>query len=157
MNFKKNKFLFLLICILIAFALYSFAWFVMVSVRYNKYTKIIPKNELGFHYFVDNNRDSYYVKKPSFPTFTGNLVFSTDYIENPNEDVILPTIELLVWPEFFKNDYKYGIVINNENIHSEIVIIDKHCIALDPSKQYLIDDNIDEINRKMNLSNLFFK
>ncbi|MGY0373955.1 hypothetical protein [Clostridium sp. JNZ J1-5] len=86
----------ILIFIILIFVILNISWFSIISIKYTKFLKAVPKNRGGIHGVLKDGY-AYNVKKPDYLHYTGNLGISNT-----------KTGELLIiWPKIF-GGYKYG-------------------------------------------------
>lgn len=67
-NGKKISLLVIISIIL----LYNISWFLITTIKYHPYVKVVPKNAYGYNGLTKDGY-CYNVKKPDYLSFTGNL------------------------------------------------------------------------------------
>ncbi len=154
MNFKNNKVVLAILSIIIIFIICVVSWFMLVNLKYSDYTKNIPKTELGL-YYLEDNENTYYMKKPDMFIFTGNLVVGYNYEEN-GEEHIVPEVELIIWPKMFSDDYEYKIFINETNGDKYNIRVDKYMMPYDSKYTEIIQSHNEEITKLCDRASSFF-
>ncbi len=100
----------LLVIALSMFIIYNLVWFLTTTIKYDKYTKAVPKNEYGLHYTVKDGY-TYNIKKPFFFSFTGNLAVTKNGAGK----------SLIIWPKIF-GGYTYGFHIRKDESDYQIYV-----------------------------------
>lgn len=131
---KKNLKKVIIGIVVLAIA-YILLWFVNSKYVYSPFTKEVPKHESGLYVLYDEKTNYIFnVKTPEFPTFTGNLGVS----DNEGSG-------LIIWLEFFGNNYEYGARIKYGDTTYQIKL-DKDINLIDT------DENLKEVyNRNKEL------
>jgi hypothetical protein len=133
----------IIILILSIFAIWNLSWFLITTIKYQKYVEVIPKNEFGVH--VKEKDDYLYnVKKPGYLHFTGNLgVSKTDSMDG-----------LIIWP-LLNGGYEYGIRFQNGDEIFEI-LVDENMKPIDKDDKVAaqqVEKNKEEIERLISKAN----
>jgi hypothetical protein len=129
------------------FLSFTLLWFIVMNLKYSRFTDRVKKNEAGLHYYVTETGRAFYVKKPNFLSFTGNLVVS-NYVkeeEKNKDEIYLGEVRLFIWPSFFTNNFKYGVIIIDEN-KKYFIDLDKEMKAIDSNYNDLISKYSREIS-----------
>lgn len=109
-NIKKVSTKKVIIVIVSIFAIWNLFWFLTTSVKYNKITEVIPKNEYDVH-IKEEDGYLYNVKKPGYLSFTGNLgVAKAESMDG-----------LVIWPLLF-GGYEYGIRLQSDGEVYEVYV-----------------------------------
>ena len=109
LNFKK-----VILTIISLFVIWNIIWFSATTIRYHKFVKVIPQDENGLHGMVGDDGYTYYVKKPDYLHFTGNLAISNS---DKGQD-------LIIWPHII-GGYEYGFRLRkNEDVYE--IYVDKN-------------------------------
>lgn len=111
----------ILLLIISIFIVLNISWFLITTIKYDKYIEPIPKNEWGFH-FIKKDGYIYSVKKPDYLYYTGNLA-----VDNTKKQT-----SLIIWP-LIKGGYIYGFRLQEEGQAYEIYI-DKNMKPTDKDK-----------------------
>lgn len=98
------------ILIILAVVTLNLSWLLITTIKYNKFVKIVPKNEFGLYFIVEDGY-IYNVKKPAYLQYTGNLGVS-----NPEKGELL-----LIWP-LMSGGYKYGFRLQEDGSTYEIYV-----------------------------------
>ena len=148
MKIKKKK---ILIFIIFIFVTLNISWFSITSIKYKRFTDVVPKNEHGV-YALYKDGYSYSVKKPDYLHYTGNL----SIVNNESG------YNLILWP-LLSGKYEYGLIIVDNEMGYEIYV-DENMKPIDKDDLFyaqLIEENkaaIEEIfskaNEMWNLKNL---
>ena len=93
------------------FVLINLVWFIVVTIRYNKFIEAVPKNEWGRYFIRKDDGYMYSVKKPSYLSFTGNL----GVVSKESDEA------LIIWPSIF-DGYEYGFRLQKEEKAYEIYV-----------------------------------
>ena len=126
---KKYLKIFLTVVIGVLIA-YAFIWSIYVQVRYKPFVKALDGQK-----YLEEEGYVYYIKKPSFPSFTGNLSIteSRNLTKEDNECIYA---YLIIWPRFWGG---YGVAANvgkttvdYDNRHSHT---DAYGIMLDENRK----------------------
>lgn len=91
---RKRIFLF----IILSFLILNLSWFLIITIKYNKFIKAVPKNEHDIYFMQEEDGYCYSVKKPNYLHYTGNLAV-VNYAKGEH---------LIIWP-LISGGYKYGI------------------------------------------------
>ncbi|MEG2289307.1 MAG: hypothetical protein RSA29_04020 [Clostridium sp.] len=105
---NKNR---IIIFILVAFIILNASWFLIISVKYNKYVKDLPKFDLSSYGAKKEDGYNYHVKKPDYLHYTGNLAIS-----NSEKGEFL-----IIWP-LLSGGYKYSITIQDNGVSYYIYV-----------------------------------
>lgn len=97
----KRKKIFLLI--ILSFVILNLSWFLITTIKYNKFIKAVPKNKHDIYFLQDDDGYCYSVKKPNYLHYTGNLAV-TNYEKGEH---------LIIWP-LMSGGYKYGIRLEED-------------------------------------------
>jgi hypothetical protein len=106
----KNRTRYILLIIVLLFAVWNVSWYVMTSTKYNKFLEVIPENEWKLP-FVKKDGYVYNVKKPAYLSFSGNLGISND---NKPE-------ALIIWPQI-SGGYVFGFRVEENGQAYEIYV-----------------------------------
>ncbi|WP_461205842.1 hypothetical protein [Clostridium sp. DL1XJH146] len=132
----------ILLFIILVFVVLNLSWFLITTLKYNKYIKAVPKNEFGLYGIKKEDGYTYSVKKPDYLHYTGNLAVS-----NMEKGELL-----IVWPLIF-GGYKYGFSIQYAEGAYEIYV--------DENMKPINEDDMDAIQEiekhKDELEELFSK
>lgn len=109
---KERKTLSFLIIMVAAFAIWNLVWFSTITITYDKYTKVVPKNWADVHVMTKDEGFMYSVSKPGYLSFTGNLVIKNT---KTNE-------ALFIWPKIFDGNYKFGLKYIENDIAERVYI-----------------------------------
>lgn len=101
----------ILIYIALAFVLLNLCWFLITNIKYNKFVKAVPKDEYGLYLLLKEDGYSYYVKKPGYLHYTGNLI-----VKDTNKK-----ISLFIWP-LISGGYEYGFRFEENGWFTDINI-----------------------------------
>ena len=93
----------ILICAASVLIAYEAIWSIYVVIRYQPFVKALEGQN-----YLEEDRYTYYVKKPTFPSFTGNLAISdnTKITLDEGDDIYS---YLIIWPRFWGG---YGVAAN---------------------------------------------
>ena len=134
----KRIFLF----IIVVFVIFNLSWFIITTIKYNKFVKVVPKNEDGLYLMFKEDGYSYGVKKPDYLQYTGNLSVSN----MEKGDV------LIIWP-LLSGGYEYGFILREEDRGYEIYV--------DENMEPLDKDDVNTIKvfeeHKEKVEELFYK
>lgn len=97
--------------IILGFVILNLSWLLITTAKYNKFIKAVPKNEHGLYSMNKNDGYSYYVKKPNYLHYTGNLT-----IKNSEKGELL-----IIWP-LISGGYKYGFRLQEDGKAFEIYV-----------------------------------
>lgn len=89
--------------VIILFVLYNFVWAAFVSIKYHPFMEC---NKGMKAYKTDEY--TYYVKKPDYLSFTGNLSITENIVTGYNKDYDY-TGSLFIWPKLFN---RYNVAFN---------------------------------------------
>lgn len=113
MKFPRNRFFILIMIIILLFAVWNLSWYLIITSKYHRFVKDIPKNVAGMHLLKKDDDTLYYVKKPGYLRITGNL--SVSNVSETQEAV------LIIWP-LITGGYKYGLRIQKDGFAHEIYV-----------------------------------
>ncbi len=100
-------------CIVAVFAFYVAIWMVFCSIRYVPFIKKMPS---GIKIY-ESNELIYQVRRPSFPSFSGNLAISPRIIGTPETKDQLD-FGMVIWPTGF-DGYKFIVTVYISNVDYE--------------------------------------
>ncbi|WP_138203003.1 hypothetical protein [Haloimpatiens lingqiaonensis] len=112
----------IILFIIAIFAALNISWFLITTIKYNKFVKAVPKNEYGFYAMTKEDGYTYSVKKPDYLHYTGNLAVTN----NKNNDL------LIIWPRI-TGGYEYGLILQ-ENEGGYNIYVDKNMKPIDINK-----------------------
>lgn len=116
------------IFIVLVFAALNISWFLITTIKYNKFVKAVPKDRDGVYSLLKDGYN-YHVKKPDYLHYTGNLAISTRSASNKGE-------LLIIWP-LISGGYEYGFSIQ-ENGEAYELYVDKNMKPIDTTDTYVI-------------------
>ncbi|AJA48559.1 hypothetical protein CPAST_c24900 [Clostridium pasteurianum DSM 525 = ATCC 6013] len=116
------------IFIILVFVALNISWFLITTIKYNKFVKAVPKDRDGVHSLLKDGYN-YHVKKPDYLHYTGNLAISTRSASNRGE-------LLIIWP-LISGGYEYGFSIQEDNEAYELYV-DKNMKPIDTTDTYVI-------------------
>ncbi|MGB7606452.1 MAG: hypothetical protein WBL93_13355 [Lutisporaceae bacterium] len=108
MKITGKKIIVIIIAIIVV---YNLSWLSITTIKYNKYLKVIPKNQWGLHFIEKEDGYLYSVKRPSYLSFIGNL----GVVDNKNGDA------LIIWP-LISGGYIYGVRLQKDGTAYEIYV-----------------------------------
>ncbi|MCM3006848.1 hypothetical protein [Priestia koreensis] len=108
------------------FLIWNLVWWVTTTVKYQKYVEAVPKDTTGLN-ITQEDGYTYFVKKPGYLRFIGNLSVSTNN----------KSASLIIWPKMI-GGYKYGIRIQDDKQAYE-VYLDKN---MNPTNKFQKDKSI---------------
>lgn len=138
---KRYKAVLIPIGLIFVFGIYNLLWFI----NYASYNRFLTDSYIkldAYSYIYDSEEGwIFFVKKPDYLSFTGNLHLSRQSVDN----------ELLIWPSLFRED-RYGVSIYtgmDGEIYTFIdIMIDNqgNCISGKQEDEKLIEENAESIN-----------
>lgn len=96
---------------ILGFVILNLSWLLITTIKYNKYVKVVPKNEDGLYVLSKDDGYRYYVKKPNYLHYTGNLT-----VRNREKRELL-----VIWP-LISGGYKYGFRLQEDGKAFEIYV-----------------------------------
>jgi hypothetical protein len=134
---KLNKTIIIISIIVLLFGVYNLMWFQLTKSKYRNYINGMDEFRKNVSY-VQNNGDGYLynVKFPEYPTYTGNLAIAT----RDNK------YSLIIWPNIFNNDFKYGVQIENENNEVISIRVDENMDSINEYDKEMTDKNKEILN-----------
>jgi|GEM_PF-6988005 len=120
----------ILICAASVLITYAAIWSIYVVIRYQPFVKALEGQN-----YLEEDRYAYYVKRPTFPSFIGNLTVSDNRKTTLDEGDDIYSY-LIIWPRFWGG---YGVAANvgkttvdYDNRHSHT---DAYGIMLDENRK----------------------
>lgn len=101
----------IIIFIILVFVVLNASWFLITTIKYNKFVKVLPKVKYGSYGTKKEDGYNYSVKKPGYLHYTGNLAVS-----NSEKGELL-----IIWP-LISGGYNYGIRLQKDGIAYEIYV-----------------------------------
>ncbi|MFD3158846.1 hypothetical protein ACFIJ5_18720 (plasmid) [Haloimpatiens sp. FM7330] len=114
----------IIIFIILVFAVLNASWFLITTIRYNKFVKDLPKVKYGSYGTKKEDGYNYSVKKPDYLHYTGNLA-----VNNSEKGELL-----IIWP-LISGGYKYGVILQ-EKQESWNIYIDENMKPIDKDDPY---------------------
>jgi len=99
------------IALIAVLAAWNLLWFLITTVQYHTFIAVVPKDRSGLHYLKNEDGFSYYVKKPDYLSFSGNL----GVLNEPMQEA------LIIWPRLF-GGYQYGFRLQKDGKAYEIYV-----------------------------------
>lgn len=118
----------ILIVIISVFAVLNISWFLITTIKYNKFVKDLPKVKGNSYGIKKEDGYNYSVKKPGYLHYTGNLAVS-----NSKKGELL-----IIWP-LISGGYNYGIRIQEDGEAYEIYV-DKNMKPIDTDDTYAVQN-----------------
>jgi hypothetical protein len=146
---KKRKWIIGLSILALLFIMWNLLWYLTVSTTYNQLTENISKDQHG-DFFLEKDGYSYYVEKPIYLSWAGNLTITN--LESDNS--------IIIWPSFFDDNYEYGVLVHigDTGETSVGITVDEELkpIENDPDSEKIISDNKSELELLMSEAKSFW-
>lgn len=99
-------------------------------------------------FFLEKDEYSYYVDKPIYLSWSGNLTI-TD-LESDNS--------VIIWPSFLDDNYEYGVLVHIGGEASVGITVDEELkpIESDPDSEKIINDHKSELELLMSEAKRFW-
>lgn len=118
----------IIIFIISAFAVMNISWFLITTIKYDKFIKDLPKVEGSSYGMKKEDGYNYSVKKPGYLHYTGNLAVS-----NSKKGELL-----IIWP-LISGGYEYGVRIEEDGEAYEIYV-DENMKPIDKNDTYAVQN-----------------
>jgi hypothetical protein len=146
---KKKKWIIGLSILALLFIIWNLLWYLTVSTTYNQLTENISKDQHN-DFFLEKGGYSYYVVKPSYLTWTGNLTITNLDTDN----------SIIIWPSVFDDSFEYGLLVHvgdsGESVMGIKVDEKLRSIESDPDSEKIINDNKNELELIMSEAKSFW-
>lgn len=147
---KKRKWITVLLIFILLFIIWNLVWYFVVATTYDQFTKNILKDQHD-DYFLEEDGYSYYVSKPHYLSWTGNLVITN--LESDNS--------IIIWPSVFDDNLEYGALVHvGDNGEASVgITVDEKLIPIesDSESEKIINDNKSELESLMSEAKSFWK
>lgn len=137
-----------LLLTLLLFIIWNSVWYFTIATTYNQLTENMSKDQHG-DFFIEKDGYSYYVDKPIYLSWSGNLTI-TDLVSDNS---------IIIWPSF-DDHYEYGVLIHIDDTGetSAGITVDEELkpIESDPDSEKIINDNRSELESLMSKAKKFW-
>lgn len=136
-----------LILILLLFIIWNLVWYFTIATTYNQLTENMSKDQHG-DFFLEKDEYSYYVDKPIYLSWSGNLTITDLKSDN----------SVIIWPSFLDDNYEYGVLVHIGGEASVGITVDEELkpIESDPDSEKIINDHKSELELLMSEAKRFW-